>query len=72
MGGWHWFRPLHTHDLVAKRGSVSVHEFLPPIYPRNVPYRCTSVHFWDGRQHHCVSASSSASASDSNTMSARV
>ncbi|QIB74863.1 hypothetical protein GL213_06155 [Halogeometricum borinquense] len=29
---------VSSNDLVAKRGSVSVHEFLPPIYPRNVPF----------------------------------
>ncbi|MGB9955225.1 DUF6498-containing protein [Haloferax prahovense] len=34
---------LSDNDLVDKRGSVTVHERLPPVYPRNVPFATAVV-----------------------------
>ncbi|POG54442.1 DUF6498-containing protein [Haloferax marisrubri] len=34
---------LSESDLVGKRGSVSIHDRLPPVYPRNVPFATAVV-----------------------------
>ncbi|AKU09404.1 DUF6498-containing protein [Haloferax gibbonsii] len=34
---------LSDNDLVDKRGSVTVHDRLPPVYPRNVPFATAVV-----------------------------